>query len=121
MNYLKTKSETIKKINNFLKKYFFIDFYSVYQKCLKKFDNIDCNSIKIQNMSTKWGVCNSSTKIIKVNLNLIFYSKEILEYVIIHELVHLIYQNHSKNFWMMIKLIYPKYKYVHDFLREQYI
>ena len=64
----------------------------------------------IRKMKTRWGVCN--TKDIKITLNLELMKKSIdcLDYVINHELSHLIHPNHSKEFWSLVEENYPNYK-----------
>ena len=53
---------------------------------------------KIQNMRTKWGTCNISERRIVLNLKLAQKSPECLEYVIIHELLHLLEKSHNAKF-----------------------
>lgn len=78
-----------------------------YQKFSRR---IPYPSLTIRKMKTRWGVCN--TKDIKVTLNLELIKKDIscLDYVINHELAHLIYADHSKNFWSVVEENHPRYK-----------
>jgi predicted metal-dependent hydrolase len=50
---------------------------------------------------TRWGSCNSD-KTISLNVKLLFMPKEVVEYVMIHELCHLKYLNHSIRFWNLV-------------------
>ena len=61
-------------------------------------------------MKTRWGVCNVKTKRVTLNLSLIKKEVKYLDYVIIHELSHLIHANHSKDFWNLVSLLEPNYK-----------
>ena len=61
-------------------------------------------------MTSKWGVCNINKKIITLNLELIKLDLKYLDYVIIHELSHLIYANHSSLFWDLVGKYEPLYK-----------
>jgi len=61
--------------------------------------NQDVKSLKIRKMKTRWGSCNAFKKYINLNLKLIKKPKECIEYVIFHELAHLIYPNHSNKFY----------------------
>ena len=54
-------------------------------------------------MKRKWGYCNKREKLIKLNSELIKYSINEIDYVIVHELSHFIEFNHSKNFWKYVK------------------
>ena len=60
-------------------------------------------------MKRAWGNCNSK-KEIHLNKNLIKYSKREISYVCLHELCHLKYMNHSKDFWNMVAYYMPDYK-----------
>ena len=56
-----------------------------------------------------WGTC-SSRKVITINQNLMMYSRKAIEYVVLHEICHLKYMNHSKKFWEMVESYMPDYK-----------
>ena len=80
--------------------------------------NIPYPSLTIRKMKTRWGVCN--TRDIKVTLNLELIKKDIscLDYVINHELSHLIHANHSEKFWQVVEENYPKYKEIRKLLKN---
>lgn len=67
-------------------------------------------SLTIRKMKTRWGVCNTRIKKITLNLELIKKDKKYLDYVIVHELSHLIYPNHGSDFWHLVSLLVPNYK-----------
>ena len=67
-------------------------------------------SVKIRNMKTRWGVCNRKNISITLNLRLLSKDKKYLEYVIIHELAHFVYFDHSKNFWNLVCKYCKDYK-----------
>ena len=66
----------------------------------------ECN---IKNLKATWGICSSKRKI-SINLNLMAYSRHAIEYVCLHELCHLKYMNHSKDFWNLVEYYMPDYK-----------
>lgn len=74
------------------------------------------NSYKIKRLKRTWGNC-SSTKNISLNVNLMKYSKHAIEYVILHEICHLKYMNHSKEFWNMVKTYMSDYKMAKEELK----
>ncbi len=67
-------------------------------------------TLRIRKMKTRWGVCNRQSKTITLNSELIKYDLDCLDYVIIHEYSHLIYFDHSKNFWKQVEKYMPDYK-----------
>lgn len=75
-------------------------------------------SLKIRKMTTRWGVCNVKTKTITLNLELIKREVKYLDYVIVHELSHLIYANHSSKFWDLVEKNMPEYKKYRKEMKE---
>ena len=69
------------------------------------------NKIRIRNIKYAWGSC-SANKNITINYNLIKYSEVAIKYVILHELCHLKYMNHSKEFWSLVEKYMPDYKQI---------
>lgn len=67
------------------------------------------NSIRIRNMKSRWGSC-SPKKNLCFNLKLMKFNSKIIEYVIIHELCHLKFMNHSKNYWNLVESIQPDFR-----------
>lgn len=64
---------------------------------------------RIKKTKTLWGSCSSNRKI-TINQNLMMYSRKAIEYVVLHEICHLKYMNHSKKFWQMVESYMPDYK-----------
>ncbi len=75
-------------------------------------------SLTIRTMKTRWGVCNTRTKRVTLNLELIKKDIKYLDYVVAHELSHLVYPNHSKDFWALVELVIPNYKELRKEMRE---
>lgn len=69
------------------------------------------NKIRIRDIKYAWGTC-SNNKNITISKKLIAYSKQAIKYVILHELCHIKYMNHSKDFWSLVQLYMPEYKEV---------
>lgn len=74
--------------------------------------------LRIRKMTTRWGVCNVKTHIITLNLELIKRDIKYLDYVIIHELSHLIYGDHSRLFWNLVGENLPNYKKYREEMKE---
>jgi len=79
-------------------------------------ESIPYPNLKIRKMKTRWGVC-SKKKIITLNSELIKYSVQTIDYVIIHELSHFIHFNHSKKFWALVSKYCPNYKLIRKSLK----
>lgn len=69
-------------------------------------------SLRIRKMTSRWGVCNTKLKVITLNLELIKRDLKYLDYVIVHELSHLLEGNHSSKFWSLVEENCPDYKQI---------
>lgn len=65
-------------------------------------------SFKIRQYKSRWGSCNSRGEL-SFNYLLMMVPNDILDYVIIHELCHLKYLNHSTRFWQLVSCYFPEY------------
>ena len=74
--------------------------------------------LRIRKMTTRWGVCNVKTKTVTLNLELMKRDVKYLDYVIVHELSHLIYANHSSKFWSLVEENMPDYKKYRKEMKE---
>ena len=98
-------------IDNWYKKNAIEVFENYYNSCFQNFKEAKYKPLlKIRKMKGKWGVCNITRKIVTLNLELIKLDIKYLDYVIVHELSHLIYPNHSKDFWNVVSKYCPNYK-----------
>lgn len=75
--------------------------------------------LSFRSQKTRWGSCNSRGHV-SLNWRLVAAPLEVLDYVVIHELAHLRYQNHSRIFWQLVKEFSPKYKEHKIWLRQQH-
>ena len=68
-------------------------------------NNLNYTKLGIRRMKSRWGSCSAGNNI-SLNSALIFLSYGLIEYVLLHELVHTIHKNHGKDFWtLLIKLM----------------
>ena len=81
-------------------------------------ENIPKPSLRLRKMTTRWGVCNTKSKVITLNTELFKYDIECLDYVVIHELSHLVHANHSKEFWNVVSKYCPNYKILRNKLKD---
>lgn len=66
--------------------------------------------LKFSYLKGKWGVCFTKKKHIALNYDLIHCHEAFIDYVILHELTHLVHPNHSKQFYYFIEKYMPNYK-----------
>lgn len=84
-----------------------------YKEILK----VDYERICIGNQKTIWGSC-SSRKTISYNCHLVLMPERIIDYVVVHELCHLVEMNHSSDFWQKVSEVLPDYKNRRKWLKE---
>lgn len=72
----------------------------------------------LQRMKTKWGSCNHQAKHIRLNTELVKKPKDLLEYVIVHELTHLIEPTHNDRFVAILNTHYPTWREARAELNE---
>lgn len=78
---------------------------------------LEYNQVFIKNQKTRWGSC-SSRKNINLNQNLIFFDLPLVDYLLVHELSHIKFPNHSAAFWRHVEQYDNDYKR-HDKLLNQ--
>ena len=106
-------------LKKWLDQYIHTTYYNLLMYWQRRFEeNIPIPNLKIRKMKTRWGVCNTKNHNITLNLDLIRYDLECLEYVIIHELSHFLVHSHSKEFWKIVKKYCPNYKDIRKKLRS---
>lgn len=82
----------------------------------KKYLDVEPNKIVIKKQKKRWGSC-SSKKNLNFNWKIIMAPLKVIEYLVVHELVHLIHPNHSKDFWQTVAKIIPDYEKKKEWLR----
>ena len=71
---------------------------------------VKVNAYFVQRMKTKWGSCNHRAGNIRLNTELIKKPKDLIEYVIVHEMAHLLYPTHSEKYVALMNRIYPSWR-----------
>ncbi len=106
-------SKNLKALNKWYKDEVIRIFDERYVYIFNKFkENITSPILKIRNMKTRWGVYNRKNHTITLNSKLIEFDVSKIDYVIIHELCHIIHFNHSKEFWELVFKYCPNYKQI---------
>jgi len=82
-----------------------------------KIIGMNYNSMRIKEQKARWGSCSKKGNL-NFNWKLIMSPQWIIDYVIIHEVCHLRYLDHSKEFWKMVSLYMPDYKKAQEWLKK---
>ena len=82
------------------------EYLEKYTKLL----NTNINYYQIKKISSAWGIYHKKENYITFNFDLIEKDIECIEYVVLHELCHIFYMNHQKNFWTLVEKYMPDYK-----------
>lgn len=83
----------------------------------QKFQFGDINTIRLKNNSSNWGSCSSKNNI-NISIRLLLAPEFVVDYVLIHELVHLQHRNHSKAFWSLVAKCCPQYQKAEVWLKK---
>ncbi|MCI5740792.1 MAG: M48 family metallopeptidase [Lachnospiraceae bacterium] len=99
-------------MSKWLKQYQTTVFEELLQKKYLLFEKygVTYPTLKIRNMTSRWGSCQPKKGIITLNSKLIEAPRNCIEYVILHELVHFIHPNHSRQFWDFVAMMMPDWK-----------
>lgn len=81
----------------------------IFKRVFKKYDLIE-PTVCVRKMKTLWGSCTSTKSKITLNEYLIKANESCIEYVIMHELTHLLYPNHSKEFYDFLTIQMPNWQ-----------
>ena len=113
--FLNKKFDVDKWYKTQAKRIFLEHLDKIYERFSKK---IPYPELRIRKMTSRWGVCNTRTKTVTLNLELIKRDTKYLDYVIVHELSHLIHGNHSASFWSLVEENMPEYKIYRKEMKE---
>ena len=115
-----TSIENQDKFKSSLKSWYKIKFKEIAIPRLNYFSdkyNLKINQVRFKNQKTLWGSCSSKNNI-NLNYLLVMAPMIVIDYVIIHELVHTVHKNHSANFWNAVEAIMPDYKKAKKWLNK---
>ena len=73
--------------------------------------------ITVRYMTGRWGSCTAAKGTIRISSRLIHFPEECLNYVLLHEYVHLLVQNHSSSFYAYVESFMPEYRYYENMLK----
>ncbi|MEL7222618.1 MAG: SprT family zinc-dependent metalloprotease [Bacteroidota bacterium] len=112
---------TTKKRKSILDEWYRAEMKKVIPPLLEKWENkigVKANNFGVKLMRTKWGTCNIEAKRIWLNLELAKKPLICLEYILVHELVHLLERNHNDRFIKYMNEFMPKWRFHRDELNR---
>lgn len=111
----------IEKRNTILNEWYRQYLKNIIPDIIQKYEKImdvKVNEFGVKKMKTKWGTCNPEAKRIWLNLELAKKPTECLEYIIVHEMAHLIEPTHNERFISLVNQFMPKWKFHRDELNR---
>ena len=120
ISYLMSETEQQKAIKHLLSRCLAREFYAAFWNRLHELNNLyfqkEIKTLKLKYTSSRWGSCSNSGNI-NLSTRLLFAPQQVVDYVMIHELAHLIHPNHSRNFWNCVEQAMPEYKEMEQWLK----
>lgn len=80
--------------------------------------NVNFNRITIKNTKSRWGSC-STKKNLNYNWRIMMAPREVIDYLVVHEVCHLKQMNHSTKFWSLVENLDPDFKIHKKYLRDK--
>ena len=116
------KESTAKQRENYVREWYREQLKTEITRLLPKWEKVTglkATGWQTKYMTTRWGTCNTKTGKIWLNLQLAKKTPVCLEYIILHELVHLIEKNHNERFISLMDKYMPMWREVKTTLNEQ--
>ena len=88
---------------------------------IKKWESrigVEVQGYFLQRMKTKWGSCNAEQRTIRLNTELVKKPRDLLEYVVVHEMIHILAPTHSPRFFDLLSTHYPSWSEARTELNE---
>jgi predicted metal-dependent hydrolase len=109
--------EIVKKA---LKRFYYKQCKAIVEKRIKIYQShfkMKPRSITISDSKTTWGTCDSKLQL-TFNWRLAMAPLHVIDYVVVHEMCHMVHLNHDRSFWRLVGKIMPDYKEQEDWLAQ---
>lgn len=83
----------------------------------KTFFTVEPSAIQVKEQKKRWGSCSSKRKLM-FNWRIVMAPMDVLDYIVVHEMCHMVHMNHSSVYWALVKSIMPDYKEKQTWLKE---
>ena len=110
--------KNLSKIQKIIKEWLFEKSFKYFKEktySMARNNNLKVKSVEIRAYKARWGSCSINGDIL-FNWRLIMAPPKIIEYVIVHELMHIKEHNHSPKYWEHVKILYPDIKNAKEWL-----
>lgn len=108
------------EIRKKLEQWYIVEAKKLFQARIKIYKQelgVQFNAVRIRNQRTRWGSCSGKGNL-NFNWRLVLAPIIIVDYVVVHELCHLKYMNHGREFWQLVESQIPDYKNRKRWLRQ---
>jgi predicted metal-dependent hydrolase len=112
------KQHEDEKIKQALKRFYYQQCKMLVERSIKSYQNnfkIKPRSIKITDNKTNWGTCDSKLQL-TFNWKLAMAPQKVIDYVVVHEMCHMVHLNHDRSFWRLVGKIIPDYEQQENWL-----
>ncbi len=92
-------------------------FFNYLARDIAKHVGVSFNNLRISNAKKRWGSCSSKGNL-NINWRLIMAPEHVIEYIMCHEITHLIELNHSRRFWEIVSRLDPDYQLAEQWLKD---
>ncbi|MBO9131048.1 SprT family zinc-dependent metalloprotease [Bacillus sp. 165] len=106
------------KIKQALKRFYYQQCKALVEKSIQSYQSYfktKPRSIRISDSNRNWGTCDSKMQL-TFNWKLAMAPMKVIEYVVVHEMCHMVHMNHDRSFWRLVGKIMPDYKEAENWL-----
>lgn len=106
------------KVRQALKRFYYQQCKRLVEKSIKSYQSnfkSKPRSIRITDNKTNWGTCDSKQQL-TFNWRLAMAPQQVIDYVVVHEMCHMVHLNHDRSFWRLVGKILPDYKQQENWL-----
>lgn len=100
------------RIQTALKRFYYQQCKALVEKSIKTYQTnfkVKPRSIRINDSKTTWGTCDAKQQL-TFNWKLAMAPLKVIEYVVVHEMCHMVHLNHDRSFWRLVGKIQPDYE-----------
>ena len=100
------------RIKQALKRFYYQQCKALVEKSIRSYQSnfkVKPRSIRISDSQSTWGTCDSNLQL-TFNWRLAMAPKNVIDYVVVHEMCHMVHMNHDRSFWRLVGKIMPGYK-----------